>query len=186
MDWRTTRMWEVLSRIPDWRRRASVLFPLPALILTALMAKMSGIKSLRGTAQFAERHEDRLKKMFGLHAAPGFTAIRGALLGIDPADLAAALEEWEQPPGAVRAGAVVAVDGKSVRSSLSESGEKGQKIAAVLSVMDCATGRVIAAEASPDGKKGEIKRLEAVLARLSGVSLLTADAQQRQKKYSRS
>jgi hypothetical protein len=180
IDGRATRLWLLLELLADPRRQASVKYPLPALIMIVLMAKMSGQPTFRGVAAFAERHEEKLKALFSIPSAPKFTAFRHGLLQVDPHALAKLLGGWEPPT----AGAVVAADGKTVRSSVRDAEGAGRRAVDVLSVLDAATGRVLAAEGSSDGKKGEIRRLEAVLERLEGIAALTADALHCQKKRS--
>ena len=175
---RETRLWKVLSGLTDPRRQASVEYPMPALLMILLMAKMSGVQTLRGAARFAKRHEQELKAMFSIASAPCFTALRHVLTLVSADELARLFCVLE----GVAEGAVAAADGKTVRSSVRGGEGAGQTFAAALSVLDHATGRVLAAAGTSDGKKGEIGRLEAVLDDLEGLAALTADAQHCQKK----
>lgn len=73
-----THLLDLLGTIPDPRRAQGRLYPLPHLLLFAILAMVAGADSYRGIHSFIDVHLGRLKTTFGLRwrRAPAYTSIR--------------------------------------------------------------------------------------------------------------
>ena len=77
---------EHLKTIPDWRRGGRpVQYPLWLMLLTSLLGVMSGYTSLRGLADFMQRHQQAVGEYFGLtkKELPKYSTIRRCIKSRD-------------------------------------------------------------------------------------------------------
>jgi hypothetical protein len=69
---------DLLAEVPDPRRAEGKLYSLPHVLLSAILAIVSGCNSYRGIVTFIDVHRRRLNAACGLRwrRAPAHTAIR--------------------------------------------------------------------------------------------------------------
>src|SRR5450830_1363790 len=109
---------EVLSVLPDPRRRQGLRFELDAVLGLALAAVIAGARSYRAIAEWVADLDEDVRQRFGAgRVAPSAATIRRVVLGVDADLLDAVLTAWvsARAPGRDhREGLVcLAVDGKS-------------------------------------------------------------------------
>lgn len=112
------------AAVPDPRRRASVAYPLPAVLALAVAAILARQLSLLAIAEWAARQGDAVLAPLGF--ASGRTPVQSTLqrlfARLDADRLVDALAAHFQPPAApdpaVRGGQGVAIDGKAQRGRL--------------------------------------------------------------------
>ena len=178
---------DLLSTIPDSRRRQGRMYALPHVMLFAILAVVAGADSYRGIHSFIEVHLERLKVTFGLgwRRAPAYTSIRLMLQRLDPAELervlrlhAAVLADQIGCPG-VR---VVAFDGKTLRGSFDHFADRAAL--QLVSAFDLTTGMILG-HIEIGEKENEIPAVQALLGALGlAERIVTADAMHCQKKPS--
>ena len=130
---------ELLSQIPDPRRAQGKKWQLGPVLLSTLLAILSGATSYRKVHRFIEAHRERLNATFGFGwtAAPAYSAIRTILHGLDGAEVErvfrvhAAMLSGSEAGVDVETMPVVAIDGKTLRHSFDAFNDR--KAAHVLS-----------------------------------------------------
>lgn len=180
---------EALQTIPDHRRGAGRRYRLWVFLLLVILGTMSGYRGYRGLARFMHRHQEHLAQQLGLPRAqlPSYSTIRRLLLEIDFDAVACAFNAWAQASRLVAAGSNCAVDGKSLKNTLSDAQNAQQNFVNVVSVFQLEQGLVVGQAAFENQHSREIAVVYALLERLqlSGVTL-SLDALHAQKKPSNS
>jgi len=179
----------LLSQIPDPRRAQGKKWQLGPVLLSTILAILSGATSYRKVHRFIETHRERLNEVFGFgwKAAPAYSAIRTILRGLDGAEVeqvfrahAAGLSgpERDQDAGTL---AVVAIDGKTLRHSFDAFNDR--KAAHVLSAF-AADDALILGHLEVDEKSNEIPAARAMIEALAlSGRLFTLDAMHCQKNF---
>lgn len=177
---------EVLSVVPDHRRRQGRRFELASVLALAVAAVSAGARSLRMIAEWVADLDERVLGWFGVRrGAPSAATIRRVILGVGGDLLDAVLSAWVN----VRAARLrpteglvgLAVDGKSVRGARRADGRAVHLVAAVEHHSGVVRGQV-----AVEAKSNEITALEPLLDRmdLTGV-VVTADAMHTQDTHAR-
>jgi hypothetical protein len=178
---------EALKSIPDHRRGAGQRYPLWVFLLLVILGTMSGYRGYRGLSRFMERHEETLAERVGLKRAklPSYSTVRRMLMEIDFKAVAAALNQWGQQAGLVKAGHNYAVDGKSLRNTLSHTYEAQQNFVNVVSVFQLEQGVVVGQATFENQQQSEIETVYELLAQLQLTeATVSLDALHAQKKRS--
>src|SRR5271170_2370252 len=145
---------DALSQVPDPRDPRGVRHPLPAMLSLAVLAMMTGVKSLCGIAQFGRDRGAALAHALGFRRGktPAVSSFSELFRALDIEAFEAALSRWiaaRRPPGAER---VVSLDGKTARGS--KDGEApGQHLVAAYD----ADARAVLAQIRVDAKTNEHK-----------------------------
>ncbi len=179
---------EQLKTIPDWRRgRRRVDYPLWLMLLMSLLGVMSGYSSLRGLADFMQRHQSEVVDLFGVDKAalPKYSTLRRMAHRVDGTHVAEIFETWANQVCAVESGEAIAMDGKALASTGSHWSAPEQDFVMIVSACVHGHGWVMAQESFQNGKSSEIASVRNLLKRLdvSGV-WFTLDALHTQKKQS--
>ena len=174
-----------LKTIPDWRRgRRKVEYPLWLMLLMSLLGVMSGISSIRGLADFMERHAQEAAEYFELEKAklPRYSTIQRMLHRVDPSDVAAIFHHWVAQHCPIEAGHCVAFDGKSLGSTVSAAQSSHQDFISVVSACVHQYGWVVAQTSFHNGETSEIGVVQRMLKQLDGKGVwVTLDALHTQK-----
>lgn len=175
----------MLQTIPDHRRGAGQRYPLWVFLLLIVLGTMSGYRGYRGLARFMVRHQGHLAGRLGLRRArlPSYSTIRRLLNEIDFNAVADAFNQWAQVAGLVKAGHHCAVDGKSLKNTVTDAQAAQQNFVNVVSVFQLEQGMVVGQAAFENGHQSEIAVVYELLERLhlSGVTV-SLDALHAQKK----
>jgi hypothetical protein len=176
---------EALQTIPDHRRGAGRRYPLWLFLLLVILGTMSGYRGYRGLARFMLRHQEHLALRLGLPRAqlPSYSTIRRLLIEINFDQVAAAFNQWAQQAGLVEAGNHCAVDGKSLKNTVTDAHNCQQNFISVVSVFQVEQGLVVGQAAFDNQHQSEINVVYELLNRLqlSGVCM-SLDALHAQKK----
>jgi hypothetical protein len=177
----------LLSQIPDPRRAQGKKWQLGPVLLSTILAILSGATSYRKVHRFIEAHRERFNEAFGFgwKAAPAYSAVRTILRGLDGAEVervfrahGAALSGGE-PGEDVETMPVVAIDGKTLRHSFDAFNDR--KAAHVLSAF-AADDALILGHLEVDEKSNEIPAARAMIEALALAGrLFTVDAMHCQK-----
>jgi len=177
---------QVLSVLPDPRRRQGRRFDLAGVLGLAVAAAVAGARSYRAIAEWVCDLHARVLGWFGVgRGAPSLATIRRVVLGVDADLLDAVLTAWVTARASRhRSGGdlmCVAVDGKSARGARRADGRPVHLVAAV----EHTTG-VVRGQVAVDAKSNEITAFEPLLDRLdlTGV-VVTADAMHTQDAHAK-
>lgn len=175
---------EALQRIPDHRRGAGRRYPLWIFLLLVILGTMSGYPGYRGLSRFMQRHQNHLAERFGLPRAhlPSYSTIRRLLLEIDFHAVAQALNHWAKQAGLVGAGDDCAMDGKSLKNTLTDPFSAEQNFVNVVSMFQLEHGTVVGQSVFENGEHSEIQAVYELLEQLqlTGVTV-SLDALHAQK-----
>ncbi len=145
---------DALAQVPDPRDPRGVRHPLPAILSLAVLAMMTGAKSLCGNAQFGRDRGPALAHALGFRRGktPAVSSFSELFRALDIDVFEAALSRWiaaRRPPGAAR---VVSRDGKTARGSR-DGDAPGQHLVAAYD----ADARAVLAQVRVDAKTNEHK-----------------------------
>lgn len=176
---------EALQAIPDHRRGAGQRYPLWIFLLLVILATMSGYRGYRGLSRFMLRHQGHLAEHLGLRRAhlPSYSTIRRLLLEIDFNAVAQAFNQWAQRAGLITAGQHCAIDGKSLKNTVTDPFAAQQNFVNVVSMFQLEQGLVVGQQVFENGEQSEIQVVYELLQtlQLSGVTV-SLDALHAQKK----
>ena len=171
----------VLGDLPDPRRAASVVYPLPAVLALVVAALLAGQTSVLAIAQWAARQAPAQLEVFGFPPGrtPCQTTLHRLLCHLDVRTLSVlqqtAFAPATEPPADDLQG--IAIDGKGQRGRLRRSGASYAKHA--LCALEPASGRVLAhvpLGPRPELSPTELDAVPGLIARLPWRGrVLTAD-----------
>jgi predicted transposase YbfD/YdcC len=153
-----------LAIIPDPRIGRCKKRLLVDILLLCIVAMVCGVESVEDVNFFGITHMQWLKQYLGLpHGIPGADAILRVLARIDHAKFEECFANWTRGcfKGRVQPGPVIAIDGKTVRGSASESGKAVHLVSAWADELGLVPGQVKTA-----GKSNEITAIPELLTAL--------------------
>ncbi len=161
----------VLVEVPDFRKSRGKRHPLAAILGLACAAALGGARSLTAMSQWGREHGQAVLAQLGFSHFPGpcVATLHRTFSRLDVQALEKVLTEWLQMALGIKGG--LALDGKTLRGSRTESGEVVQLLAAFAQVVG-----VVLAEQAIGGQD----ELQTALALLQGLDLhgwiVTGDA----------
>jgi DDE_Tnp_1-associated len=154
---------EHLKQIRDFRTQPK--YPLWVVLVLVLMGTMSGCLGYRALADFTARHQAVLLELMALphKRLPSYSTIRRVLTRMDFAAFTQAFNAWAREMLEVPAGALVPVDGKSIRASVEEYDSAYQDFVSVVSAFCTQPGVVIGLQSMRNGSESEIRTVQTLL-----------------------
>ena len=153
-------LWTALEAIEDRRTKKGRRFPLPAIILIALAAMLSGANDLRAIFRWGRRLSPKALQALGVDPkrkmAPCHATYHYVFSGVSADDLAKALGSLVKTEGGL---GHVAIDGKRLRGSQHETSPGVHLLHAFSTKLQAAVGTL---EVPPDS--GECIMLKACFA----------------------
>ncbi len=177
-----------LREVPDFRRAQGRRYPLAETLCMIVMSIMSGYCAYREIGRFIGHNQQELVSCLGLSRKqlPSHVTIRQVLINLDFKALADAFRRWAGAQGQA-SGRSVSIDGKSLRSTVSEHDSQQQNFVVLVSAFCQQTGLIEEVERFENGKQSEIGSVRDLLGRMQQRGLLlTLDALHCQKKQLRS
>jgi hypothetical protein len=174
-----------LSDLEDFRRGQGLRYPLPSVIAMIIMAIISGHNGYREFSRFMKANESELVTIFHLkHGVPSHVTIREILRKINLEALTTAFAKWmESVSESDKSDRWLAIDGKSLRSTITHEHNALQNFVNVVSIYAHGTGLVHAVRASETKKSYEPETVRKMIEQLNLKEyILTLDALHCQKK----
>jgi len=148
-----------LKQVKDWRDRSGQRYPLWWVLFIVILGLMMGYLSYRDLAAFGKNkhyHLTRLVKSQSLKP-PSYSTIRRAMMGINNNDLIQVFNQWAcQLSSEEEIPDWIAIDGKSIKSTLTDAYGNKQNFASIVSWYSQETGLVLALEKLENKKTSEI------------------------------
>jgi hypothetical protein len=158
---------QVLSKLSDSRRAQGRRVSQESALAMVILSYMCGFFSYRKIATFARAHSELLSKELGLkHGIPSYITFREILIHTNERELIAAFNQWAADFVGLSAGEWVSLDGKSLRSTVSDYNTSSQDFQSVVSVFVQNTGLVLAVDAYRNKKVSEIEVVRGLLSSL--------------------
>lgn len=141
-----------------------------------IMAMMSGHHGYRPTERFIRDNATALRRLLDWprKAMPSNVSIRAILQAVDFEALAAAFRAWSADK--LPDQEVVAIDGKAIRSTVTDAHGAGQDFAALVSAYGVHSGVVVSATCYRNGDTSEITAARDLIADLAAALGLGGDA----------
>lgn len=180
---------EHLQKIPDFRRKQGLRYPLIAILLLTIMSIMSGRCRYREIAAFAKANQKELLRFLHLEkrgCLPSHVTIREVLKGINFDDVLTAFNEWAKQYVTVEEKEWMAIDGKALASTVTDYSSSYQNFVSLVSVFSHKRGQVLRVSRLENNKCGEIPTVQELIEalNLTGV-VLSLDSLHCQKKLSK-
>ena len=162
-------------------------YPLWLILLLVIMGTISGCRSYYALEDFGARHYGAVSEKLGLKVTrlPSDTTFRRILQKLDFQVLAQQFEQWVNRTFNLETGEWVAIDGKSIKGTVSEQQTAYQNFISLVSVYSHQQGVVLAAQQFESKKSSELKVVQTMLKALQIEKVVfTMDALHCQKNYS--
>ncbi len=176
-----------LQSIRDYRSNRGKRYPLWVLLLVTVLGAMSGAQGYRALEDFGKRHYVSLCEYLGvsLNRMPSDTTLRRMFGSMNLSELTGQFNAWSQAQFAPMPGECLAVDGKSLSSTLTGHKESFQDFVAIVSVYSHQQRLVLAQKSYQNKAESEISVVQTLLETLemTGVTF-TSDALHCQKNSS--
>lgn len=172
-----------LNCIEDPRQASGRRHSLPLILLIIIMAGMSGAWEYRSIGRFIERHRRELIQRLNIPQArvPSYSTIRRVMMHLDFEAVAKVFNQWARQY--VRAHDVLAGDGKALKNTVENYGDKSQDFVTAVSLFCQERRIVLGIKMSRNKKESEITVIQQLLAELDlPPVVVTLDALHTQKK----
>ena len=176
-----------LQEIRDFRASRGRRYSLWLILLLIVMGTISGCRSYYALEDFGVRHYGAVSEKLGLKVTrlPSDTTFRRILQKLDFQVLAQQFEQWVNRTFNLETGEWVAIDGKSIKGTVSEQQTAYQNFISFVSVYSHQQGVVLAAQQFESKKSSELKVVQTMLKALQIEKVVfTMDALHCQKNYS--
>ncbi len=176
-----------LSKVPDPRCKKGSRHPLPSLLAMIVIGNLSGYYGYRELARFMQRHAWAFVRLFGFkHGVPGHVTIGEVLGRLDFEAFKQQFQAWLgqlQAQPLEQAQPAYSLDGKSLKSTLSDYPESYQDFVAMVQVFSHQSQLVVGLQAFHNGQQGEAQVVRDLIEKLDlKGAMLTLDALHSQKK----
>ncbi len=177
---------ELLKTVPDPRAKRGKRHPLSIVLLVIIMGTMLGYWGYRPLSEFTEAYGDELRIRLALSREvefPSYSTLRRIMMQLDFAAFALCFEQWAKQFVPMESAAVVAIDGKSIKSTVTEYDKATQNFVSVVSVFSHECGFVYQMQAMENQHQSEQSVVQQLLASLKlDAVVVTMDALHCQKK----
>jgi hypothetical protein len=156
---------ECLSGVKDPRRRQGQRYKSVALLLIIIMSILRGKYGYREIGRFCKLNEAELIRKFGFKnkRVPSHVSIRSFILSTDFSSIQKAFHKWTQGFVSIEAGEWISMDGKSIRSTVSDYSNEYQNFVSLVSLFCSRREQVLHVEKLENKKGNESKTVEELL-----------------------
>lgn len=174
-----------LQQVPDHRSRQGRRYPLWFVLLLVVMATLTGSDSYKSLEDFGKRHHCALKELLRLDISgfPSDTTIRRLLQKLDWKQLTRTFNCWASAYLHLSPETELAMDGKSIKSTLTNYNNAHQNFVNIVSIYSQEQGCVFAQQAFLNKEGSEIEVVRSLLEALHLEDMvITIDSLHCQKK----
>lgn len=152
---------EHFGELEDYRRNASISYPLLDILFITICAVISGANNLKAVAVYAIRKRAWLEETLGLvNGVPSYPTFWTVFMLLDPQALENCFVQWVQSKVLIKNGSVVSIDGKALRGTA----KKGQPHSFVHIVSAwMSSNHLTLGQLKVDGKSNEITAIPKLL-----------------------
>lgn len=183
-------LYDYFGKVNDTRAKSGLRHPLQSFLTMATMGIMSGYCALQELAEFFDSNKEKFTEMFDFkHGVPKYTQIRTIFMYLDYESLELIFEQWALQYIDLTEEDWISVDGKSLRSTVSDYNTNKQNFVAMVNVFVERLGMVLTQQRYENKYESEMhvaqNKLQQVLNQLEikGI-IISLDALHCQKKRS--
>ena len=177
---------EAIIAVPDHRHPRGIRHPLWLILTIILLGSCTGYWGYKPLVDFTENHRETLIKLFNLPRDirfPSDSTFRKIIQSLDFEVLAVLFNVWSQQTLPIQPGELMAIDGKSIKSTLVGGNTSYQNFVSMVSAYSHERGWVVRHKVMENKQQSEISVVEELIQELSGSHVvITADALHCQKK----
>lgn len=174
-----------LKQVKDFRTSDGQRHPLWLVLLIVLMGTMSGYIGYRGLGDFVSRHHSALIETLKIRKQrlPSYSTIRRVMMGIDFEEFVDLFNKWAAREVEIEKHDWLAIDGKSIRGTVTQSCNQYQNFVSIVSVFSQQKGVVVSLAKLDNAQGSEIQTVQTLIQalQLEGV-VFSLDALHCQKK----
>jgi len=154
-----------LSTVADPRRKQGHRYSSVAILLIIIMGILRGQYGYREIGRFCKYNESILIKRFGFknNKVPSHVSIRAFILSADFASIQRAFHQWTRNYVPIEAGEWISIDGKSIRSTVSDYSNEYQNFVSLISLFCSKREQVLHVEKLESKKGNEGRTVEDLL-----------------------
>lgn len=148
-----------LKQVKDWRDSSGKRYPLWWILLIVILGLMVGCLSYRDLSAFAKNHHHYLIRLANNSQlkVPSYSTIRRIMMGIENDNFIQVFNQWAiQLSSEEEMTDWIAIDGKSIKSTLTDYYGNKQNFASIVSWFSQENGLVLALEKLENKKTSEI------------------------------
>lgn len=176
-----------IKAIPDHRKPRGIRHQIWVIVMIILLGSCTGYWGYKPLADFTKNHREKLVELLELPSDvkfPSETTFRNVLHEMDFEILAELFNVWAQQNLEIVVGELMAIDGKSIRSTLVGGNSSYQNFVSMVSVYSHRAGWVVRHQVMENKCRSEIEVVEQLVTDLNGCQVvITADALHCQKKH---
>jgi predicted transposase YbfD/YdcC len=177
---------EAIKAVPDHRHKRGIRHPLWLILTIILLGSCTGYWGYKPLVDFTKNHRATLIKLFDLPSDirfPSHSTFRNIIHSLDFEIIAVLFNRWAQQNLPLVPGELMAIDGKSIKSTLVGGNSSYQNFVSMVSVYSHTRGWVVRHKVMENQHRSEIEIVEELMRELSGCQIvITADALHCQKK----
>lgn len=170
---------EKLDQLSDFRRAEGKRHKISTIVIITIMSMVSQIYSIRGIEVFTKRHKQGLIDLLsiGKNGLPTFYVFRTVLPRINYDELAGIIKDWLLESGLLSEQEWLSLDGKSIRSTISDSNSENQNFASIVTAFSHKSGVSLLSAKYENKKTSEIEVVEGLIRNMNVKNkVLTLDA----------
>lgn len=150
-------LYDYLGKVNDTRKKSGLRHPLQSFLTMSVMGIMSGYCGLQELAKFFYHNREKLTEMFDLkHGVASYTQIRTIFKDLDYDSLQTVFEMWSLEYTDLTESDWISVDGKSLRSTVSDYNTNKQNFVAMVNIFVERLGLVLTHQRYENKKASEI------------------------------
>ena len=174
-----------LSQVKDFRKARGQRYPLWLVLLLVIMGTISGCTGYGALEEFARRHHQALVERLSISSSrlPSDSTFRRIMSNVDFEDLTRVFNQWARDYVTLEHSEWLAIDGKSIKGTVSNYDNAYQNFVSVVSVFSSTQGLTISLSQFKNKDNSEITVVQALLEALDiSQVVFTFDALHCQKK----
>lgn len=170
--------------VPDFRRAEGRRYPLSKLLVALTLGVMSGYQGYRELSRFIQHNREELSRYidWSRQATPSHETLRTILSNVDFNKVNQAFTNWVSSHPTMKAHDWLAIDGKALRSTMTQYTEETQNFINMVSAFNHRLGCVVAQHPFANKEESEIHVVRSLIGTLNKQGfILTLDAMHCQK-----
>ena len=175
-----------IKAVPDHRHPRGIRHPLWLILTIILLGSCAGYWGYKPLVEFTKNHRSTLIKIFSLPPDirfPSNSTFRNIIHSLDFEVIAVLFNVWSQQTLPIAPGELMAIDGKSIKSTSVGGNSSYQNFVSLVSVYSHERGWVVRHKVMENQHRSEIEVVEELVKELWGSQIvITADALHCQKK----
>jgi len=182
----TMNLIEAIKSVPDHRHSRGIRHELWLILTIILLGSCTGYWGYKPLVEFTKNHRKTLIKLFNLPSDtrfPSDSTFRNIIQSLDFEILAVLFNVWSQQELSIDEGELMAMDGKSLKSTSVGGSSSYQNLVSMVSVYSHHHGWVVRHQVMENKHKSEVEVVQELVQELSGKKVvITLDALHCQKK----